>query len=87
MYMSYCRFEGTLHELRACIGEVVDHINEEAEYKVDDREIGYFRAMVEELVEFLCYETEIIDEHGELNEEALDSVCEKMKESWEEEYE
>ena len=47
MYMSYCRFEGTLAELRACMSEVYDHVNEEAEYEVSDREINYFRQMVE----------------------------------------
>ena len=77
MYMSYCRFEGTKAELNACIGEVCDHINGVAEYEVSDREIDCFRDMVKSFVEFL-QETEIIDENGELSEEALDSVCYDM---------
>lgn len=75
--MSYCRFEGTNHELRACLADVEEHINEEAEYEVSDTEIRQFRKMVERFYEFMV-ETEILDEHGELDEEVLDSICEKM---------
>ena len=87
MYMSYCRFEGTRHELGACIGEVYDHINEEAEYEVSENEIQNFRQMVESFVELLN-DAEILTEYGEINEEALDQVCEKMAKSFgEEDYE
>ena len=86
MYMSYCRFEGTLHELRACMADVGEHVNEEAEYKVSDSEIRCFRTMVEEVIEFL-QEHELIDENGYLDEDSLDWTCKKMAESWEDEYE
>ena len=88
MYMSYCRFEGTLHELRACMAEVGEHVNEDAEYEVSDNEIRQFRMMVDEIVTFL-QDNLLIDEHGELDEEELDNVCEKMAQSFggEDEYE
>ena len=84
MYMSYCRFEGTRQELQACFGEVYDHINEEAEYEVSDHEIREFRNMVRNMVEFL-QDTEILDENGEVNERALDEVCETMRYGYSEE--
>lgn len=77
MYMSYCRFEGTRHELGACIQEVYDHINEQAEYEVSDNEIDNFRKMVHSFVELL-QDAEILDEDGEINEEKLDQVCTLM---------
>lgn len=87
MYMSYCRFEGTYHELRACVADVEEHVNEEAEYEVSDNEINFFRLMISDMVEFLQNQ-ELLDEHGELNEEELDKICEAMAKSYEsEEYE
>ena len=53
MYMSYCRFEGTLAEMRACMQDVEDHANGEAGEAVSDREIRSFRNMVDEFVGFL----------------------------------
>lgn len=86
MYMSYCRFEGTNQELNACIGEVCEHVNEEAEYGISDREIDYFRKMVQSFVGFL-QDSEILDENGEIDEEMLDDICEKMAQGYgEEEY-
>lgn len=84
MYMSYCRFEGTRSELAACLSEVEDHINLEAEYEVSEKEINHFRRMVKMFVEFL-QEQEIIDEEGELDKEVLDRVCESMAHGYEEE--
>lgn len=81
MYMSYCRFEGTKAELSACLTEVEDHIYEEAEYEVSDREIGHFRQMVESFVSFLG-EHDLLDEDGELDEEVLDAICETMKKGY-----
>ena len=81
MYMSYCRFEGTRHELGACIGEVYDHINEEAEYEISDNEIRNFRQMVNSFLELLN-DAGILTEYAEINEEALDQVCEKMAQSF-----
>ena len=86
MYMSYCRYEGTYAELRACLNDVTEHVNEEAEYEVSDREIGKFRDMVELFHEFLC-DMELLDEDGNLDNEALDSVCEAMARSYKEEEE
>lgn len=77
MYMSYCRFEGTLAEMRACIGSVEEHVNEEAEYEVSEREIDCFRKMVQEFAGWL-YDMELLDENGELDETELDNVCESM---------
>ena len=77
MYMSYCRFEGTYQELRACLGDVEEHVNEEAEYEVSDREIQHFRNLVELFHDFLC-NMELLDEDGDLDMDALDSVCEAM---------
>lgn len=85
-YMSYCRYEGTYSELRACLNDVEEHINEEAEYEVSDREIQWFRNMVELFHEFLC-EQELMDEDGNLDNEALDRVCEAMTKSYDEEEE
>lgn len=78
MYMSYCRFEGTRQELNACLSEVEEHIYEEAEYEVSEREINHFRNMVETFVAFMD-EHGLIDQYGELNTERLDEICESMK--------
>ena len=78
MYMSYCRFEGTEAELNACLDEVNEHIYEEAEYEVSDREIQHFRQIVERFVEFMD-EHELLDEYGELDNSRLDEICEAMK--------
>ena len=77
MYMSYCRFEGTYSELRSCLSDVEEHVSEEAEYEVSDREIRSFRNMVEMFHDFLC-NMELLDEDGDLDMDALDSVCEAM---------
>ena len=77
MYMSYCRFEGTRHELRACMADVEEHVNEEAEYEVSNHEIREFRYMIEEIANFL-YEQDLLDEYVEVNHKQLDKVCEAM---------
>lgn len=79
MYMSYCRFEGTRQELGSCMGVVIDHINEESQYAVSDREILMFKCLVRDFVEFL-QESEILDEHGEIDETVLELVSDKMAE-------
>ena len=85
MYMSYCRFEGTRAEMRACIDVVEDHINEEAEYEVSENEIDQFRSIVNDMVTFLR-ENDIIDYDTEVDENALEKVCESMRHCWKEEY-
>lgn len=77
MYMSYCRFEGTRQELRACINEVENHIYEEAEYEVSDNEIREFKQMVKDFYNFMA-DMELLDENGELDENVLDEISEKM---------
>ncbi len=85
-YMSYCRYEGTYSELRACLNDVEEHVNKEAEYEVSDHEIQHFRNMVEYFHDFLC-NMELLDEDGNLDDDALDAVCEAMAKSYEEEEE
>ena len=77
MYMSYCRFEGTAQELHACMGDVEDHVNQEAEYAVSDHEIRHFRNMVIDFAGWL-YDMGLLNADGEIDEEELDRVCESM---------
>lgn len=84
MYMSYCRFEGTKQELNACIYEVMEHINGEAEYEVSEDEIRCFRMMVYNMIDFL-QGAELLNEDGELDAQKLEEVCEAMKHGTEEE--
>ena len=75
--MSYCRFEGTYNELCACLSDVNEHLDESAEYSVDDREIRNFRKMVERFADWLV-DNDLIDEDGCLDESALDEICHAM---------
>ena len=77
MYMSYCRFEGTLHEMRACMSEVEDHVNEAAEYEVSYSEICNFRNIVYEFRDFL-HDMCILDDNGNIDDGELENVCEAM---------
>lgn len=77
-YMSYCRFEGTLEEMKICLCDVDEHINEEAEYEVSDREIGCFKDMVSTFWTWMI-ENELVDENGELVEDELENICETMR--------
>ena len=83
MYMSYCRHEGTLHELRGCISDVQEHIDGEAEYTVSEQEISCFKMMVEEFWSFLD-ENSLIDIDGGLDVDKLDEICEAMAKKAEE---
>lgn len=80
-YMSYCRFEGTRSELRACMYDVEEHINEEADDEVSEREVGHFESMVEEFYDWMT-EFGLIDAWGELDREKLSEVCDKMRKSY-----
>ena len=82
-YMSYCRHEGTLSELRACLQDACDHINEEAEYEVSDREIRCFKTMVVEFHQFLM-DTGLLDEDGYIDDNELQKVCDAMSKSYDE---
>ena len=84
MYMSYCRFEGTHEELRACLADVKEHIQEEAEYEVSEREIEHFQGMVRDFYSWLV-DYELITGDGELDEEMLERACEYMRKSYSEE--
>ena len=86
MYMSYCRHEGTLAELRACLADAEEHVNGEAEYEVSDREIDCFQNMVETFVDWL-HDMDLLDDEGNLDRDALMDVCDSMKKTCEtEEY-
>lgn len=82
-YMSYCRFEGTLHELKCCLNDVEEHINEEANDTVSEHEIACFEDMVKTFYEFLC-EQELIDEDGELDTDRLSEIGDAMEKSYRE---
>lgn len=86
MYMSYCKFEGTYSDLRACLNDVEEHVEEYAEYETSSREIQWFRNMVELFHEFLCDQS-LLDEDGGLDTDVLDTICEKMAKSYCEEEE
>jgi hypothetical protein len=86
MYMSYCRFEGTRRELAVCLNEVIDHVNEEAEYEVSDPEIRHFKNMIVNFVDFL-HDMCLLDDDGYLDREELDKVCQAMAKSYKEEEE
>ena len=81
MYMSYCRYEGTLSELRACLADADEHYCEEAEYEVSECEIEYFRKMVECFCDW-CAEKSLIDEYGDVDREKLDEICDSMRKSY-----
>ena len=74
MNMSYCRYENTMRDLRDCINDVIEHVNEEAKYSVSEREIDCFRKMVKEFHELMTF-CSIINDDGTINEEELDDVC------------
>lgn len=76
--MSYCRFEGALAELRACLSVVEEHLNEEAEYPVSEREIACFDSMVREFFDFLK-DADLIDDDGELDRDMLNAICDKLE--------
>ena len=74
MNMSYCRYENTLHDVKDCLSNTIDHVNEEAKYSVSEREINCFRSMVKEFYDFMIT-CGLIDEDTPLDEEQLDEVC------------
>lgn len=80
MYMSYCRFEGTHAELRACLSTVDEHLAEEAEYEVSENEIDHFRDMVTEFFDWM-QENELIPDNCEVDEIQLESICKAMGET------
>ena len=77
MYMSYCRMEGTRHELMACLNAVEEHINGEAEYPVSENEANNFQQMVIDFVGWL-HDSALLDDEGYLDEEALERVCDDI---------
>ena len=77
MYMSYCRQEGTLAELRICLADAADHVFGDAECAVSEREIRNFRDMVEYFYDW-CNHMMLIDSDGDLDYEELDKICEAM---------
>lgn len=81
MYMSYCRFEGTHQELKACLADVDEHLAEMAEYEVSEDEVDHFRDMVMDFIGWMR-DSELITWNGELDEEQLDHICETMRKSY-----
>lgn len=79
MYMSYCRNEGTLSELRAVLSAADEYINHEMDDRMSDREIDCFRKMVIEFYSWLS-DSALINEYGELDDDALDEICAAMAE-------
>ena len=77
MYMSYCKFEGTLMELQSCLNTVEEHVNGEAEYPVSENEINNFQQMVTDFVGWL-HDMALLDDEGYLDEDALNDVCDDM---------
>lgn len=78
MYMRYCMFEGTLNELRACMGEVETCIYDEDE-TVSSREAEKFEVMVTELYDWLndmC----LLDQSGDLDTDVLKEISKNMRE-------
>lgn len=83
MYMSYCRNEGALAEVRCALSDVDAHIDEDAEYSVSEREIDCFKSLITELYDWMC-ERELIDCNGELDTDGLEEICEKMRHGYNE---
>lgn len=83
MYMSYCRFEGTLAELRACLWSVEEHADGNAEFPVSDREINCYNDMVAAFFNHM-QEMGYIDWDVTLDLDALQQVSEQMRKGEEE---
>ncbi len=75
MYMSYCRNEGTYHEITACIDAVQEIIDSDGTDRstMSGREAHYFVEIIRAVQGFLI-ENELLDEFGDLNEEKLDGL-------------
>ena len=69
-----------MDELRACLRDVEDHVNGDARDRVSKREIDKFRTMVQEFYRWLN-DMALVNEYGELEEDALEDVCEDMAKS------
>ena len=83
MYMSYCRIEGTLHEMRAVISDVEDHVYEEAPYPVSGSEITAFENLMHDVFNFL-EDMGLIDyEHEWFDRERLEEICSMMEKGYE----
>jgi hypothetical protein len=83
--MSYCRYAGTCHELSACLDDVEEHINKEAEYEVSESEIDYFTSLVRLFYGFMV-DNGLIDYDSELNEGRLAEIAETMKHRYDSDY-
>ena len=77
MYMSYCRFEGTHSELRACIDSVFEHVNGMTNQPLSESESKHFKGMVKEFVDFLI-DFDLLDDEGYLDDEKLTDLCESI---------
>ena len=84
MYMSYCRFEGTHQEMKACLADVEEHLAEMAKYEVSEDEVDHFRDMVMDFFGWM-QDNELITEDGELDDDQLDGICQAMRKAYTEE--
>lgn len=66
-------------ELQSCFDTVNDHVNGDADCAISEREIYNFKRMIDEIAEFLR-ENDLLDEDGEINQTALDDICNFMRE-------
>lgn len=80
-YMSYCRHEGTLSELRICLDDAIEHVNEEAQYEVSSREIECFKHIITEVYDFMN-DMSLLNSDGELDFDELENICEAMSKSY-----
>lgn len=78
MYMSYCRFEGTKHELDACLSVADEAIMGEAEYPVSEDETAYFKLMIENVLDFL-QENDVISDEINYDEDKLYDIMRLME--------
>lgn len=81
MYMNYCRYEGTRQELNVCFRDIEEHVNGNAAYEVSEHEIYHFKKMIVEMHNFM-FEMDLLDRYGDLDEDRLEEIAEKMAVSY-----
>lgn len=79
MYMDYCKFRGTLEELRVCIADVEARMSHDKRYAVSEEEINEFKEMVLEMWDFLCRCDLVTECDTGLNRKVLEEIAEDMR--------
>ena len=82
--MNNKKFQNALYDLRACMYDVDEHINAEAEHKVSDEEINAFRQMVYEMQDFLVNGICVLDDDKQIDLGQLEFVCDAMSREYSE---